>query len=398
MTDLKCPTCGTARPDGAAFCAQCGRAFDAPALPGPAAGAQTQQVATDAPAEGTDLHGANDRPTALNTNSGPGLQLRYRPTMADLLRLNAALARRSLVSLAFAGFITGGGLVAIINGDPLGVLMIVFGVSLVTGIYVVPFVWLMARRRADLVLAEVDVVADATGFTMTTAVSTTRLAWSVYRRVRETGDAFLFDSGLGRTVFILKRGADQQQLHALRALLDATELRPRRAGRLRPNLVAAAVLALGVGVLPGYIYLHTLVQSLGANATISLSAEVNGRTITVRGATDLPDRSSVVIELVQRDEYDRARAAGAEPDSADSPWTIVNYVTVESGSFATSFAVPSWPSGRAGAVAFFWMHAGQPASAVARYGQDGRALTGPDVVDTADGGRTLEVQTTFQLP
>lgn len=350
------------------------------------------------PDEGPVHRGADDRPTSPDVENVPPVHLRYRPTMRDHLRLNADLVRRSLVGLAVAGFIIGGGSVSLVAGDHFGVVVVAFGLSLASGLFVVPFVWLTVHRRADLLLAEVDFMADATGLTHTTAVSTTRQAWSVYRRVRETGDAFLLDQGTGRTVPILKRGAEPAQIVALRALFDTAGLRRSQPGRLRSLSAAVAALVLGAAVLPGYFVLQTFPRTLGANATISLSTAVNGRTIAVRGMTDLPDGSSVAVELVQLDEYDRARAAGAAPDPADSPWIRVSYVTAEAGSFATSFDVPTWPPGRASAGAYFWMQPGQPAAAGARFGPDGGSMSGPNVVQTADRGRMLEVQTTFQLP
>ena len=83
---------------------------------------------------------------------------------------------------------------------------------------------------------------------------------------------------------------------------------------------------------------------------------------------------------------------------ATSPWVQIDYVTVEAGSFATSFAVPTWPAGRVSAEAFFWMWQGQPVSATDRYGPDGGSMTDPDVVQTTDRGRMLQVQTAFELP
>ncbi len=279
--------------------------------------ATVENLEGSGPDEGTDLRGAHDRPTSPDVGSVPPVHLRYRPTVGDHLRVNGLLLRRSLLGLAFAGLLIGSGAVSFVAGDLYGVVLVVFGLLLASGLFAVPFVWLTVRRRADLLLADVDFVADATGLTHTTAVSTTRQVWSVYRRVRETGDAFLLDQGTGRTVFILKRGADPAQLVALRALFDAPGVRRGRSGRWRSLSATAAALVLGTAVLPGYVVLQTFAQTVGANATISLSAAVDGRTIAVRGTTDLPDGSSGAIELVQLDEYEAARAAGAAPDPAD---------------------------------------------------------------------------------
>ena len=153
------------------------------------------------------------------------------------------------------------------------------------------------------------------------------------------------------------------------------------------------LLALGgVRALGAYGF----VAALQATASISLATEVNGRSVTVTGSTDLPEGAIVDVLLVQQDAYDRSVAQGGGA-TVDSPWVRYVPVPVHDGRFAASFDVSPWPSGRAYAMADFWMDPNQPAAAVDRFGLDGSGLRGPDVVATSDRGPELQVTSHFAL-
>ena len=177
-----------------------------------------------------------------------------RPTIGDYMWNAIAITRSSMVSTAIGTFATTSGLLAtVLTGDISSVVVLLAGLSFLTGVFVVPFVWWPIHQRRDLVLAPVDVVADKSGVSFTTATSTGRHDWSVFRRVRETSGAFIFDTGTNVAILILKRDVAERDVAGMRSLLVATGmLRPTTTGvdRLRPLLgVAVGLGAVGLVII-----------------------------------------------------------------------------------------------------------------------------------------------------
>ena len=98
-------------------------------------------------------------------------------------------------------------------------ILIVLGLVLLTGIVVFPFLWWSIRTRRDLILAPVEVVADSAGLAMTSAQSSGRHDWSVFRRARETDQAIILETGTHLVFMLPKRGATDADLQAFRRLL-----------------------------------------------------------------------------------------------------------------------------------------------------------------------------------
>jgi hypothetical protein len=332
-------------------------------------------------------------PTEAAATAEPSAHFRYRPTIAQSLRVSAWNFRRAPINQASAGITVGGGLALALMGQTWGLALLVLGLSFASGFFIVPFAWILLRQRPDLATAEVELTADRTGVTIATPISTGSLSWSAFRRAREGNDAFLLDLGISQAMFIPKRGAETGQLDALRTLLQRAGLlrvdSPRHAQKL------VAVFLSGAVILPG-LALVVLSQRPVPNASISLDPTIQGRAVTIRGTTDLPDGSEVAVQLIQRDEYDKARAAGAAPDPATSPWILLEYARVQGGAFVAAFDVAGWPSGRGEAWAYFWVHSGQPPEAAQKFGTDGELLRGPYVY-AGDNGRTLRVSTALRL-
>jgi hypothetical protein len=347
---------------------------------------------------GTDGGAADTLDQEPDDGSASAVHLHTRPMITDYFLINAALARRSKIVLGIAGLMVFSGVVGMATGNLVSAVFALLGLAMATGAYCVPFTWFAVRRRADLLLSDVDVCADLVGLTIKTRTMTSSQEWSVYRRVTELREGFVFDSRSAVRALVVKRGAEATELAALRTLLESKGLRPQVRSRLRSAVIGIAAFSIGALIVPGYVYVQNWVDTQGANAGLTMKAVVNGRSVAVAGDADLPEGSIVAIELTQLDEYDRATAAGAPPDPADSPWVVVHFVKVDQGMVVTRFDVPSWPSGRASASAFFWMFEDQPADAVQRYGPDGATMTGPGIVQTSDRGRMLEVATDLRLP
>lgn len=185
-----------------------------------------------------------------------------RPTVTDYMWNAIAITRSSLISIALGTFATTSSILAIVvAGDTSSVFVLLGGLSLLTGVFVVPFVWWPIHQRRDLVLAPIDVVADERGLSFTTSTSTGRHDWSVFRRVRETSGAFIFDTGTNVAILVAKRDVSESDVARLRSLLVATgTMRPTTssADRLRPFLGVA----IGIGAT-AFIIVSTILLGPG---------------------------------------------------------------------------------------------------------------------------------------
>jgi hypothetical protein len=333
----------------------------------------------------------DDVAARTEASSKVGGHLRYRPTLGDYLRINAGIVRRSPIALGFSAFVVTAGVLGLLTNQIVGIPLTLFGLAMGSGLFIIPFVWIAVRRRPDLMLTDIEMTWNATGLTMASRSSETKSDWSVYRGFEETDDAILLSSGVVR-VFVPKQRTNQEELDEFRKALKSAGLGLRRAS------LARSVFAIGVGVLvagaaPGYAFL----QRTNANATMSLSGTIEGSTVVIAGTTNIPDGSSVVLQLLQLDEYDASVAAGAPIDSSSSEWIELSSAKVSSGTFSAVFRVPGWPAGRIGCYAYFWMYPDQPREAIRRYGTDGQSMNGPDVVQTEDRGRMLRVGINLDL-
>lgn len=325
-----------------------------------------------------------------------GLRFSTQPSTGDILWNTAALMRRSGVSIVVGTFATAVSSVAIVLGDRSGILFLVMGLSFLTGLFVVPFVWWGIRQRRDLVLASIDVEANAQGLSLTTTQGGSHQDWSVFRKASETSRAFMLDTGAGAVMLITKRGVDAADVDTFRNLLVQGGLLPARRTaiqRLRPllwvaiGLAAAAALPLGISFIAG----------TGTTATMDLVPTVAGRTVTVRGTTDLPDGANVSVGLVQLDVQEQVLGGGNEPAGDPSDWLLYEDLRVNDGQFSATFNVERWAPGQVTATAYFWVDPAQPQAVIDRFGADGSGLYGPDVRTYDDGTISLEVQRTFEL-
>jgi hypothetical protein len=176
-----------------------------------------------------------------------------RPTTSDYVWNAAALTRSSLLATSLGTFATvTAGLALVVAGDLLSIIVLLGGLSLLTGLFVVPFIWWPIHQRRDLVLAPVHVVADDQGITWETEASTARHDWTVFRRIRETSGAFLFDTGANVAMLLPKRGipeADVERLRSLFVLRGVMPPKPSGLERLRPLVGVAVGLAAAVAVI-----------------------------------------------------------------------------------------------------------------------------------------------------
>jgi hypothetical protein len=149
------------------------------------------------------------------------VRVSYRLGLMEYLGVIAVLSRASRGSRIIALFIIGLSLVAWFVGveAPGWVPTLVIGILLLTGLFTVPFAWLAVRRRRDLVEVPVQVVVDATGLKTVTTYGDSHVAWQLFVRVREMGDWFWFETGVGATHLLPKRALTPADIVTFRRII-----------------------------------------------------------------------------------------------------------------------------------------------------------------------------------
>jgi hypothetical protein len=309
----------------------------------------------------------------------------------------AALMRQSSFSLALGAFMTSAGVIGVYRGDLVSSVFLVLGLTLLTGLFGIPFIWYSIRQRRDLVLAPVQFEVDEAGLSMASSVASSRQEWSVYRRADETSRAFFLQLGTGAAVLVPKRGLSDAAIDAFRERLERVGLLDRdRATRRQVRQLAWVAIGIGASVL--LTLGPAVLARAGATASLDLSATADGGTVVVHGTTDLPDGVVIDVRVVQVDEWERDNDDGVAADPETSPWVIDGQAVVEDGAFDLTLAIDDWPGGRGGAAAYFFVDSRQPADVVDRFGVDGSGLRGPEAVEYPDFGTALEVHRSFEIP
>lgn len=166
------------------------------------------------------------------------------PTTADLMSNAMTTTRSSTSAIAVGTFLLAIGVVALALGvrDLMAVAFpLVLGTAFLTGAFILPFMWWSIRQRRDLILAPMEVTADQHALALTAAVGSSRTEWSAFRRARELPLAFLLETGTPAAVLIMKRGASDRDLAALRDLLARVGLlQPGDSSNTRRMALAAA--------------------------------------------------------------------------------------------------------------------------------------------------------------
>jgi hypothetical protein len=116
--------------------------------------------------------------------------------------------------------------------DPIpGILLTLFAISLVTGLFIVPFVAFAWWRRRDLLRQPTRLIATRDGVDYRNAMVQSHLSWPTFTRLRETSRFFLLETGV-QTLFLPKRALGPDQLGTFRRLLAEAGFGPD--GRRRP--------------------------------------------------------------------------------------------------------------------------------------------------------------------
>jgi 8-oxo-dGTP pyrophosphatase MutT (NUDIX family) len=144
-----------------------------------------------------------------------------RITAGDMLRAMMILSRRSTGTLALGTILIGlGALNATLLSDlVIGIPAILLGLTFVSGLYCLPFIWYQLRKRRDLLSAPTTMVADRHGVTYTSATYDSKATWDMFKRVRELSGFVFLDTGMGANYFIPIRAFAAGDLERFRKLV-----------------------------------------------------------------------------------------------------------------------------------------------------------------------------------
>jgi hypothetical protein len=153
-------------------------------------------------------------------NGAEALAFTVQATRGDLLRAVMQMARGSRFAIAIGTAMLTMGIVAAftLGLDLSTVFLLAFGVSLLTGLFAIPFQLWAISRRPDLTLGPVSVSMDEQGITVGNADVRSEQAWKLFRKRHELREAFFLQTGVGG-MMIPKRGLTAAQLDAVRRLL-----------------------------------------------------------------------------------------------------------------------------------------------------------------------------------
>ena len=150
----------------------------------------------------------------------PTVEIRYRISLGDYLRVTAETGRRSWPAVALGTFILARASYAILTGDRGWTTWVLaaLGIAIMAGLFGLPFAWLRVRQAGERLTRDVELSADSLSVRVRARGASSTFEWPTIRRVRETEDAVLLDYGTGVFGLIPKRAFDAAALAAFRHL------------------------------------------------------------------------------------------------------------------------------------------------------------------------------------
>ena len=118
--------------------------------------------------------------------------------MSDAIRSNIALARSSRATLVFGLVLVALAIPPLLAGGVLAAIPpFAFGLAMISGVFIAPFVWFPTRRRPEVFSEQWDLEIDERGMRYTSAVGVGVYSWTSFRRLREDSCFFYLDAGRG---------------------------------------------------------------------------------------------------------------------------------------------------------------------------------------------------------
>jgi len=168
------------------------------------------------PADAPVLPGVSDDVTQAEE-----IRLEYRLQMREHISAAALLGRHSRSTQVLGTIFVALGVIPFVLGSDIFAWLppIIFGLALMSGLFIVPIAWFVLRRRRELVEAQTFIVIDSSGVTQNNPFGQSHVGWQLFSRIRELGDWFFLDTGTGANFYIPKRAFTPADLAAFRKLI-----------------------------------------------------------------------------------------------------------------------------------------------------------------------------------
>jgi hypothetical protein len=167
---------------------------------------------------------AGDHDGSAETGDESAIHVVFQLSDADYRSAVIELTQQSVPSVAFGTLFAVMSVLPILGGDLSAIPILIFGVSLLTGVYCLPFIWWAIRKRSDLLLSRQELTADARGIRVATPTTTIEQTWPTFRRARELATVFTLDYGTGANAMVPKRAFDESTAEQFRGLLRSVNL------------------------------------------------------------------------------------------------------------------------------------------------------------------------------
>jgi hypothetical protein len=193
-----------------------------------------------------DFEGAADMADQL------AVHVMFQLSVADYRSAVIEVTKQSVPSVAFGTFTVGMSVIPILGGDLASVVALLFGLSLLTGLYCLPFIWWAIRKRSDLLLSRQELTADARGIRIATPTTTSEQTWPTFSRVRELTNVFLLDYGTGANAMVPRRALDASTAEQFRRLVSSVGILEQ------PSRWTNFVRGIGLGTLLAVVFVAVI--------------------------------------------------------------------------------------------------------------------------------------------
>jgi ADP-ribose pyrophosphatase len=158
-------------------------------------------------------------PTDAGDAAGEAVRVEYLTTPNELALASMALTRRSRFGqIAGLFLVLAGSAIGAMTEPSGGIVPVVLGLLLLTGLLSAPFAYFAWWRRRDLLQQPTVFTASSNGVDYRSAFGSSHLAWSTFTRLRESGPFLFFETGLN-SLYIPKRAFAPDQLAEFRRLV-----------------------------------------------------------------------------------------------------------------------------------------------------------------------------------
>ena len=171
----------------------------------------------------------------------PWITVTYALTVADIRAAGFTASWYSLSTNAIGAFVTSGGAAMfLVTRDPVNLLFVILGLSMLSGALKALLMSLSTSRRPDLLRGPFEMSVTDIGMRTVTPVSTGEVRWATFKRVRATASTYLMEVGTGPVGVVPKRARTADQQARFEAMAAQAGVLDRSSAR-RPLLLGIAL-------------------------------------------------------------------------------------------------------------------------------------------------------------